>query len=118
MKGTISAGHGRALLVLDKAEDQRCLAEQIQREQLSVRATETLVTEYAGQLSSNGSTVRPDATAARSMKTPAVSSIEDRLRQALGTKVSLTVKKSGKGELRVSFFSQSELERILERLGA
>lgn len=117
--GRITAGHGRALLMLQQEEDQRCLAEQIEREQLSVRATEAMVSEYAAQLTPAGvPKERPELSAARALKTPAVASLEDRLRQALGTKVSLLVKRSGKGELRVSFFSQAELERILERLGA
>ena len=45
-----------------------------------------------------------------------VASLEDQLRQRLGTKVQLRYAQ-GKGALEISFFSDGELERILEILG-
>jgi ParB family chromosome partitioning protein len=47
-------------------------------------------------------------------KSFAVIELEDRLRRALGTKVNLQVQASGEGEIRISFFSKDELQRILE----
>ena len=47
-----------------------------------------------------------------------LSNLEDRLRRALGTKVKLIFKTKDKGELRIGFFSASELENILEKLKA
>ena len=45
-----------------------------------------------------------------------VASLEDQLRQRLGTKVQLRYAQ-GKGALEIAFFSDGELERILEILG-
>jgi len=43
-------------------------------------------------------------------------SIEDTLRRLLGTKVSIHRKKDGQGEIVIDFYSQAELERLLEML--
>lgn len=122
VSGALSAGHGRALLGIDRAEDQRCLAERICRDALSVRATEDLVNEYARELAglpdeARAVIERSGAPLETPSRPPAVAALEDRLRQAFGTKVSLNLKRSGKGEVRISFFSEAELERIIERLG-
>jgi ParB family chromosome partitioning protein len=45
-----------------------------------------------------------------------VARIEDRLREKLGTKVQLRYAQ-GKGAVEISFFSDDELERVLQILG-
>ena len=45
-----------------------------------------------------------------------VTNLEDRLRERLGTKVHLRYAK-GKGAVEIAFFSDDELERILQLLG-
>jgi hypothetical protein len=45
-----------------------------------------------------------------------VSSLEDRLREKLGTKIRLRYAE-GKGALEIVFFSDAELERVLQVLG-
>jgi ParB family transcriptional regulator, chromosome partitioning protein len=116
----ISSGHGRALLMLDSADEQLLLANRIVGEALSVRAVEQLVGEVrAGrERLVEGQVVGTRAKEILRHKLPAVLELEERFRRALGTKVHLTMKKSGKGELRISFFSQAELESLLERFGA
>jgi ParB family chromosome partitioning protein len=109
-QGSLSAGHGRALLMLESAEEQKTLAERILREGLSVRAVE----EIAGSERKNSVRQRPRAGAAEI--DPSRGELEDRLRRALGTKVKLMLDKAGKGEIRVSFFSAAELQRLIEKL--
>lgn len=109
--GTLSAGHGRALLMLEDEAAQRELAQRIIGEKLSVRATETLA---GGGKASTARQKRQEQAA----KSPAVLDVEDRLRRILGTKVNLMLNEEGVGELRLSFFSQAELDTLLERLGA
>ncbi len=120
--GEISSGHGRALLVLDSPEMQTALAKRICSENLSVRAAEQIVNEVreigADAACGVPNGVSPVPSAPQRGKSPAVLELEERIRRALGTKVNLSVKKSGKGELRISFFSAAELESLLERLGA
>lgn len=104
--GKVSAGHGRALLQLSDKAAQRRLALRVIRDQMSVREIEKLV-----------SSGKPQRTKKVVEKSPAVTELENRLRRHLGTKVSLEVARSGAGELRVSFYSEEELTRVLEQLG-
>ncbi len=107
----ISAGHARAILMIESPEVQRAVAKRIIVEGLSVRATERLVSEVGKGLGTAGPRNVVE-------KSPAVRELEDRLRRTLGTKVTLNMDKKAKGDIRISFFSADELDAILERLGA
>jgi ParB family chromosome partitioning protein len=117
--GTLTAGHGRALLMCDSAKEQLALGEQALQQKLSVRATEELVAErlQRGDLPSSGGSSKKGTAAKKSVE-PNALALEERLRRALGTKVRLVLKRNGKGEVRISFFSPGELENVLERLKA
>lgn len=106
----LSAGHGRALLMLDSAAKQRVLAKRIVKDKLSVRAAEQLASGKSLEAK-----LKSKAKGA-GKKSPAVLDLEQRIRRGLGTKVSLTLDKKGSGEIKINFFSQDELERLLERL--
>lgn len=108
--GQISSGHGRALLMIENEKKQISLAKKIWKEGLSVRAVE--------RLCSKTSAPKEQKSQEFPAKSPILMDIEDRLRRALGTKITLNVDDSGKGELRVNFYSQGELENLLDRLGA
>ncbi len=112
----LSAGHGRALLKLENEAQQVSLAEKILAEGLSVRDAERLASS-PDSLTENTAPEALGRTKTKE-KAPSVLELEERVRRVLGTKVSLKLSPSGKGELRVNFYSQSELERLLERLGA
>lgn len=119
-RGELSAGHGRALLALHGEADQQCLAQKIVDETLSVRQTEQLVQEYVRALAQpapvTGEVVEASPAKQQSL---AVAALEERIRRALGTKIRLSVSaRTGRGELKISFFSESELESILDKLGA
>lgn len=109
----LSTGHAKVILGLTTEQGQRTAAERVLRDGLSVRQTEVLVA--AMQARENGS-------ASKALPTPApardahVADIENRLRERLGTKVQLRYAQ-GKGALEISFFSDAELERILETFG-
>jgi ParB family chromosome partitioning protein len=109
----ITAGHGRALLMVENKEEQKRFAKRILTEGLSVRALEALVSKSPKEEGSSKPRKHPSLD-----KSPAVLGLEDRFRRALGTKVSLTVDSNKQGELRISFFSEAELESLLERLNA
>jgi len=98
--------------MISGAKQQILVAKRIIKDGMSVRATEQLVAKLAE--SSNGA--KPKSKSKRS--SAAVSELEERFRRALGTKVQLSLSKDGKGDLRISFFSQEELEKLLEILGA
>jgi len=101
--GALDAGHGRALLALDKAEDQIALAREGARKGLSVREVERRVALMRAPRA------RP---APRDANTRAA---EERLRAALGTRVEIARRGRG-GVLRIAFASEAELNRLYEAL--
>jgi ParB family transcriptional regulator, chromosome partitioning protein len=102
--GALDAGHGRALLALEKAEEQIALAREAARKGLSVRDVERRVAMMRAP--------RPRGAASRDANTRAA---EERLRAALGTRVEIARRGRG-GVLRVAFASEAELNRLFEVL--
>lgn len=115
IKGELSAGHGRALLGLDEASAQLGLAKRIIKDGLSVRATEQALKEGVLEITPRQ---KHAASASQETANANTAALEERFRRALGTKVKLILDEAGKGELKVSFFSAAELDRLLEKVGA
>jgi ParB family chromosome partitioning protein len=109
--GRISVGHAKVILGLLGEQLQRLAAERIIKENLNVRQTEGLVAQMQNQ-----TTTPKRAKAAIVPKDAHVASIENRIRERVGTKVNLRYAK-GKGAVEIRFFSDGELERILQLLG-
>ena len=102
----ISMGHARALLTLEQEDLQIEAAKTIVSKGLSVRDTEKLVKSIL-----NPKQVKlpiPSAEAA------IYDAIANKLREKMGTKVSINHKKNGKGKIEIEYYSQEELERLLE----
>jgi ParB family chromosome partitioning protein len=109
--GRISVGHAKVILGLEREELQKMAADRIIRESLNVRQTEVLVLGLeADKPMPKGTTFRPAG------KDSHVASLENRIRERVGTKVNLRYAK-GKGSVQIAFFSDDELERILQILG-
>ena len=106
--GAVSMGHGRALLALADDVDRLKMAERIVREELSVRAVESLVREGGGAAARPKRRTNP-------RKTPQVMSLESELRALLGTKVQIRDRR-GKGRILIEYYSPDEFERILSLL--
>ncbi len=106
MEGRITEGHARALLRLHHPAQQELVLRRILEEGLSVRATEELTSRLQGQRApGRRSPQRP----------PGLVEIESRLRQALGTRVRLSIGRRG-GRLTIFYYSEEELEAIVRRL--
>lgn len=102
----ISMGHARALLSLELEDLQIEAANTIIEKGLSVRDTEKLVKSIL-----NPKQVKlPIPTSEEAVYTK----LSDRLKEIMGTKVSINHKKGGKGKIEIEYYSQEELERILE----
>lgn len=102
----ISMGHARALLTLEQEDLQIEASKTIVSKGLSVRDTEKLVKSIL-----NPKQVKlqiPSAEAA------IYDAIANKLREKMGTKVSINHKKNGKGKIEIEYYSQEELERLLE----
>lgn len=111
--GRLSVGHAKVILGLTTEQNQKLAAERVIKEALNVRQTEGLVAKLqnrAGKPHTKTGLVVPLPTDAH------VADLENRLRERLGTKVQLHYS-LGKGAVEISFFSDPELERILQILG-
>ncbi len=117
-RGHLSVGHARALLALGMPEQQIDMARQIIRHGLSVRETETLVAQHAAQpdepspLETSPEPAPDDIGVRRNVH---VAALEEELTRAFGTKVRLRSKKKG-GRIEIEYYSNEELEGIVNRL--
>lgn len=107
--GLLSAGHARALLMLDSEKDQKLLRVAIIRDQLSVREAERMVSEFGVKAS------KPRAP--RVEKDPNVVKLRERLIEALACKVEVKSTDMSKGRIEIYYGSLDELDSILDRLG-
>ena len=107
--GVLSAGHARALLGLEDADQQDELAGRIVAEGLSVRATEELVA-----LAIRGDRAqRPQRAApAKRITAPAATELANKLSDAFDTRVRVDIGRR-KGRITVEFASIDDLERIV-----
>lgn len=104
--GAISEGHARALLALATAESQAAGLEAILKRGLNVRQTEELVRRLSGERKRRPAAAR---------RHPEEAALEEELRQALGTRVSLRRGRRG-GTIAIRFFSDEELNAIVDHL--
>jgi len=102
-RGEISAGHARALLSLGSKSLQQKIGEEIRRRHLSVRETESLVQ-------------RRREGRRRTERDARIVALEEELSKVLGTKVRIVKHKKG-GKVEIEFYSDSDLERILDLIG-
>jgi ParB family chromosome partitioning protein len=110
--GLLSVGHAKVILGLGDDKLQKIAADRILKEGLNVRQTETLVT----RLQAGGAAAKTPGVKAPLLHDANVADLENRLRERFGTKVRLKYSR-GKGSLDISFFSDDELNRILEIVG-
>jgi ParB family chromosome partitioning protein len=109
--GRISEGHGRALLGLPGSQ-QRQVVEVIESRDLSVRQTEELARRLRERPNADPATT---ASAKATHADPDLERVEEHLREALGTKVSLARSRRG-GRIVIEYYSDEELNRLYERL--
>ena len=105
--GRITEGHARAMLALTSAKAQENLLNQVMNLDLSVRQTEALAAKLSG---------KKPASKRRAGLSADLSDIEKRLLSKLGTRVSLKHNKNGRGRITIYYFSNEELDSLLEKL--
>ncbi len=110
--GTISSGHGRALLAIEDKEARKKICQSIVDNNLSVRETEKLVKEC---LENKDKRKTSEKNKNASKKDPFILGIEESLRKYFGTKVVVT-KGNKKSKIEIEYYSDDDLERILELL--
>ena len=107
MEGKLSNGHARTIISIEDGDKQYAIAQKIFDEKLSVREVEKLMREQdkkgkqPKELPENDFVYRD---------------LEEKLSKSLGTQVTIKNKSNNKGKSEIQYYSQSELERILEFL--
>ncbi len=102
----ISSGHARALLSIEDKEQQYQLALKIMDEKLSVREIEKLVKQINNPKPEKVKPVLENAFV--------YEDIENKIKEITGTKVKVNHKPNGKGKIEIEYYSDNELERLLE----
>lgn len=106
-EGKISSGHARALLGLEDRERQYQVAVKIVEEKLSVRDVEKLVKMMNRPPKEKKPEKGPDIDLIYHQ-------VEDKLKSIMGTKVVINQKDKNKGRIEIEYYSQEELERLIE----
>lgn len=104
----ITAGHARAILAISDKEKQETVAMRVFDEKLSVRETEKLVKEIKNPK-------KPKEKKAVENEF-VYKDLENRMKEVMGTKVSIASKSNGKGKIEIEYYSEKELERMFEMI--
>lgn len=102
----ISSGHARALLAVEDKNLQVRLATRIMDERLSVRETEKLIKNILNE--------KPKKEKGEVANLFVYEDIENRIKEIVGTKVKVNHKPNGKGKIEIEYYSDKELERLLD----
>ena len=112
-EGKLSAGHGRALLMVENPSQQAVLASKILEQRLSVRQAE----EMARELNKQPPPPPPAPVINRPRLSPILQEVENRLRTKLGTKAQIRPGASGPGgQIMLEYYSEGDLQRLLDYL--
>ena len=102
----ISPGHGKALLRVSNKEKQIGLAQQIIKENLSVRKTEEIIKGMLEEKKIKNKSKEKDIF---------IKDIEERLMNTLGTKVNISTGNK-KGKIEIEYYTDDDLNDIIDRL--
>ena len=104
----LSTGHARALLGIEDPELQVNIAARVFDEKLSVREVEKLVKKIQEN--------KPEKPKTDPVDDFIYNDLEEKMKAAMGTKVSIKQKAKGKGKIEIEYYSREDLERIFETI--
>lgn len=105
----ISTGHARAILGITDLDKQYEFAQRVFDEKLSVREVEREVKKINSDKKNNAKPEKIDK------QTEIIyQNLEEQMKQKMGTKVLINPKKNGKGKIEIEYYSNEELNRIVE----
>ena len=105
----ISPGHARALLAVENPDEQYNLAQKIFDEKLNVRDVEKLVKNM-------NKPAKPKKMDDKTLQA-IYQDIEEKLKQKLSTKVTVSSKGNGAGKIEIEFYNHDDLDRLLDMIG-
>lgn len=106
----LTTGHARALLAIEDKDAQHAAAVKVFDEKLSVRETEKLVKEI---LNPHQKETEKEKDRAQDL---VYEQLEEKIKGIIGSKVAIRRKSKDKGWIEIAYYSQEELERIVELL--
>lgn len=106
IEGVILEGHGRALLAITDSKLQCELAQNVIDDKLSVRELEFLIRKLKTKS-------EPSKSKAKKETNPYYKEVIEKLENYFGTKVNVT-NKNNKGKIEIEYYSEEDLQRILE----
>ena len=106
----ITTGHARALISIEDKEQQYAIAQKIFDEKLSVRDVEKLVKDMNKPVKEKKE-VKKDKSLEIIYR-----DIEEKIKQALNTKVEIIAKGDGIGKIEIEFYNHDDLEKITDKL--
>lgn len=106
----LTTGHARALLAIEDKDTQHAAAVKVFDEKLSVRETEKLVKEI---LNPHQKETEKETDRAQDL---VYEQLEEKIKGIIGSKVAIRRKSKDKGRIEIAYYSQEELERIVELL--
>lgn len=109
----ITSGHARAILSIEDCDIQYEIADKVFNQKLSVRETEKLVKKFSLEEDKK----EEKEHIARDYKA-IYKEAEDRMKLLFGTKVSIKEKNKDKGKIEIEYYSQDELERIVDLMNS
>lgn len=106
----LTTGHARALLPIENKEEQYAAAVKVFDEKLNVRETEKLV-----KMLLNPTDPKPEKEK-NTAEELVYERLEEKIKSIIGSKVAIRRKNHDKGKIEIEYYSQEELERIVELL--
>jgi len=107
IENIISEGHGRVLLAISDKEKQYELSQQVIDEKLSVRELERLIKRF------NEEEEKEKVVWSSDDLNPYYKEIKNQLQNYFGTRVNVSNKKN-KGKIEIEYYSEEDLQRILD----
>ena len=107
----ISTGHARAILSIEDSDKQYEFAQKIFDEKMSVRDVEKAIKNMQKdpKVKKDNQTI--------DKKTEAIyHSLEENMKQIMGTKVTIQAKNGNQGKVEIEYYSQDELDRIVNMI--
>ena len=109
----LNTGHARALLAIEDQDMQFTVAQKIFDEKLSVRETEKLIKKILkGDILTN-ERMKEDDEEKKQLKA-VYHELEEKMKQALGTKVIINFKDKNKGKIEIEYYDSDQFEHLLE----
>ncbi len=114
--GKMTAGHARALLSLPDEATQMKVFERVTKDELNVRQVEKLVKATLKKIDQRDVIQPPPVVFPVPTTDHTLKGFEEHFQRILGTKVRIHPLQNNKGEISIEFYTNEDLERLLELL--